>query len=542
MKTKLEKNVKVGNLVKILPWVLIALSIAVRLIHLKYNGSAILDADCSANMVQAALKNKEGDFFATKHWFYSTGIATWQEWIFQLGLLIFPSCWRNARVLSLFIFIVIGVLAWVAFGKGVNLSGNGAWSALVMVACLGVRHSYVLTTGMMYYECIIYPISILALIFLLTNIYPNKVTPAVLWCLLLILSFGAGLDSVRMLACIMVPEIIAAMAFLLLNLKKEKALSKTIREWISRWDVRFFCISMVAMIANMVGFLVNEKVLPNYLSYNQYGDTALRDFDLARMVGNFKYIAIMLGYQDGAKFFSLEGIRSLIAVGLIILFFAGIIRGFALWNKMEQRRQACFLTCVFIVFGSLMVLDLSSQAWDVHMVPTIFFFFPILHIVWDVDDWGNIFVKGLVCTLFVCCIFVLNSWQLQEILHGSAEKTPYEKIADFLVENQLTQGFAGFWESCNVTEFSDGQVEIWTITDPWDWRMKTWLQAVSHSESFPEGRCFLLLVDDYEVGYYWDAPFANPNAVAYQEDGFTILVLDDCSEIIDYTPVPFWER
>lgn len=531
---------KKDKMIKILPWAMVLLLMAIRLIHLKYYGALYLDSDCAANMQQAALKNEFSLFFPTSRWFYSTYVTTWQDWVFQLGLFLSPTDWRNARVISLLVFMVIAVSAYIFFAKYAGLSGNGAWTALIMVACFGERYSYTVTTGMMYYECAVYPFLILGLVFFLAGCNDKKEWVG-LFSLILV-SFTAGLNSIRMLVYVLFPLMVAVVLQLFINLKREMSLPSSTVQWKQRWDVRILGAAAIAFASNLAGYICNEKILPNHLSFHQYGDTKLADFDIIELIGSPKYIVQMLGYKSGAKILSLEGIRSMAAIALLAIFLVGILRGFQIQKKMTAKQQSCLLCCSSAAVISLVMMVLSSQAWDVHMVPTIYFFFPVLHIVWDAEDWGNKLVKGIVCACFVGCIVLLDSWQIEQLVQGSAPKQPYEKIADFLVENNLTQGYAGFWEAGIVTELSDGKVDVWTITDPWDWRPKQWLQDARHLEKAPEGRCFLLLNDDYEVGYYWDAEFADPNAIAYQEDGFSIMVFDDCTLIKDYQPIPFWER
>lgn len=70
-----------------------------------------------------------------------------------------------------------------------------------------------------------------------------------------------------------------------------------------------------------------------------------------------------------------------------------------------------------------------------------------------------------------------------------------ETICDWLVGQGYTQGYATFWNGNVLTEWSNGQIEMWVTEDFNDMEMHQWLQKSSHQQP-PEGQVFLITTQE----------------------------------------------
>ena len=68
------------------------------------------------------------------------------------------------------------------------------------------------------------------------------------------------------------------------------------------------------------------------------------------------------------------------------------------------------------------------------------------------------------------------------------------EIADILQQEQCLNGVASFWNANVLTEYSNGNLEVWSFLNTPS-NVYKWLQTTKHCETKPRGRCFLLLED-----------------------------------------------
>lgn len=108
------------------------------------------------------------------------------------------------------------------------------------------------------------------------------------------------------------------------------------------------------------------------------------------------------------------------------------------------------------------------------------------------------------------------------------------KIMCRLTYNNLTQGYTTFW-NCNVlTEWSNGEIEVWnTLFDEYGFATKRkWLQKKDHIINHPEGKFFILTSEDELIGSY-ALDILQYSNIGYNDDnGYIIIVFDDYDEFV----------
>lgn len=109
-----------------------------------------------------------------------------------------------------------------------------------------------------------------------------------------------------------------------------------------------------------------------------------------------------------------------------------------------------------------------------------------------------------------------------------------EELVEYLLDNDLTQGFASFWSSNILTELSNGQIDMWISSNEFlnsdKYEIISWLQEVRHKTEEPIGKTFLIINSNYD-----EIDTSNiDNYKAYQEGIYTVYVFDDFNQIKEF--------
>lgn len=86
-------------------------------------------------------------------------------------------------------------------------------------------------------------------------------------------------------------------------------------------------------------------------------------------------------------------------------------------------------------------------------------------------------------------------------------------IANYLEDEEITSGYATFWNANVLTELSNGKIEVWSWRAPYDndgrIRMESvddiyeWLQVKDHKIEKPKGKVFVLLSEKEYESFQW---------------------------------------
>lgn len=156
---------------------------------------------------------------------------------------------------------------------------------------------------------------------------------------------------------------------------------------------------------------------------------------------------------------------------------------------------------------------LNASYW-LTVVP---FAFPVLQIEGETEHFRLSFSRRAAAMAFCVCFVATSIFSMQQFFSQGMRTNPHlEEVCDWLVDQGYTQGYATFWNGSVLTEWSDGQIEVWVTGDFNTMVPDHWLQKTSHSQP-PEGKIFLLTTMD-ELGmmgltdlYWW-------STVVYEDD------------------------
>ena len=510
---------------KFTPWVILIFEyIWVVCINL-ISGTRYINADMSSEMVLANLLNKEGAWFVSKNWLYSTELRVLNiQLVYKNALKIF-SDWNTARTASLAFLLLALLLSYFFLAKQAKLKNLGIWAAVIFLLPLSDKYAFIVLIGNFYIPHIVISFLSLGLLLKLLNTGSLKRWPSVISAvLLLMLAFVSGLGGVRQILVFFVPAFLTFVYFSYLDVAHN---SKTLYgfDFINRFINIVTIVSLLALIFCTAGCFINTKILTQSYSYVNYTVTPAIDFQLDIIINYLGGVVKIFGYQSGFSIFSIKGIQSIVAVVFyaIILFFMGL--------SIKKLKSFPFNQQVVIVFSltafvfNIIINSLLGIVATNYMVPTTMFCIITLVIYFQNIDYQNV-LSQLIPTSFILVILIVYFINPNiDIVYRDKEGN-LSRAVEWLVNHEYKNGYATFWNGNISTELSDGELEMWTIRDfaycDEDYMLRPceWLQKKDHTLTNPEGEVFVLLSKDE---YTQNPKYAREENIVYNENGYYIF-------------------
>ena len=475
------KNKAVVKWQRILPWLVLVAALAFSIGIYARSGRHNLDADMSSEMVLAQLLNDEGRLL-TDSWYYSTELRILSPVpLYQLGLMLFDS-WHAARMFAVTLVLLAFVASVLYMTRAMGLGEAGVYAAAALVLPLSHYYALLMTFGVFYT-----PYVSLACVLLGLTLRLDEAKGRVRrFVLLLLLSFWGGLMGVRLLMQCAAPLALAATLAMIGRARR----CESVREAAHTEQGAMFVGAAVVGAATLAGYLVNHLVLARLFDFNDYSGSLLRTFSVSGFLKQIESIAEYLGFRANQRMLSLGGAAGMAAIAVVILI------GASLWAMLSGRvpcgvriRFAALFTACALVLGML-VSSMITGAAGYYMTA---FVMAVIS--------AFIFLEVLPCRLAplraamllaLALVFALEAraYVAAELRVGDAN---YEEVADWLVDNGYTHGFATFWNGNLLTEASDGRLEVY-VFDQWeDAGLFKWLQKKSHWTQLPEGKVFVFI-------------------------------------------------
>lgn len=189
-----------------------------------------------------------------------------------------------------------------------------------------------------------------------------------------------------------------------------------------------------------------------------------------------------------------------------------LVRLLLRWCELPPRQRIAplLLFSVCLVQGAVFVFTAGEQIINAsYWLTVVPFVFPVLQLEGETEHFRLWFTRRLAAVAFCLCFVATSiSSTVQFFTNGYRVNPHLEEVRDWLTDNGYTQGYATFWNGNVLTEWSDGQIEMWVVSDFNSMEVSHWLQKTSHANP-PEGPVFLLTTLD-ELGnmglsdlYWW---------------------------------------
>ena len=482
-------------------------------------GEHNLDSDMSSEFVLAQLLNEEGRLI-TDSWYYSTEIRLVSPLpVYQLTLALFGS-WHTARTVSIAILLVLMALSLLYLARGVGCSAPSALlCASAIILPLTKYQAFVLNYGGFY---TVWCIAVFLLIGLVVRMDRGRLREPVL---ILLLGFACGMCGVRMLMICAAPLLAACVLMFFLELRG----CDSLRTVAARPASRIAVGGVLAAAAVFAGYIVNAKVLSQHYHFADHSGTWFRSLDMNQLGNHIVLLFRFLGYRLGSVLFSRDGIASMLAIALPIV---GMIAVAILLGREPTAREHTLALFIPIALAMGILINALTIQENLLMPTSVSYYLPavllmIFAIFWVLDRLsGSLKALCIPPMLVLVCVFLISNsvYRRTDVV---TEPTEHEEIAELLLSEGCTQGYATFWDGNVLTELTDGQIEVFSVTNWENLEPYRWLQRTDHVTRRPQGRIFAIYrASDYENG----VPGCDEERLVYLSDWTAVFIYDSDGE------------
>ena len=492
------------------PWIWLAVAYVATLLLLCLCGRSYIDSDMASDLILAELLNQEGGILSTQ-WWYSTELNVFCEQIvYRLGLAIFPGSWYAARMLGQAILILALLGAYLYVGHGLRLKQCGAWGAAALACPLGVCYLWYALLGGFY-------LPYMTLLLLGFGALLHLLRPAggrarmFHGAVLLVSSLMFGMNGLKGMMGFYIPMVLTALAALGLqwHLQPQKR---------PRRESRLLGLALAAFLAAGAGYAVYSAVLlPGHYTMS-YSSRLWNKMSAEALLGKMTDFLTLFGYPIDSSvggevsLFSAEGLLcafGILTAGAIV---ASLARLLWRWKELDPVQRVAPL-----LFGSAWLVQSMIFAWTGELTDTspytgltiLPLAFPVLQLEGETEHFRIPHARRAAAVAFSVCILATSvGSSLRYFTSGYRTNPHLAEVCTWLQDQGYTQGYATFWNGNVLTEWSDGEIEMWVTQDFATLQPHQWLQKTSHAQP-PEGPVFLLTTMD-ELGgmglselYWW---------------------------------------
>lgn len=504
------------------PWLWMAAGYLFMLWYHIVPGHWIVDSDLAGEMVLADLLNKEGGILTT-NWFYTTEIRVLNlQWLYRLGLLLFPHSWHAARVFSMALALLLLAAAALFFTQAAGMGRAGVWCTAALMWPFGSWYLFLCLYGGQYLVYII--VSLLTLGIVLHLRQRLSRTRA-----LLLLAAGAalglitGLNGVRQLMVLYGPLSAALLVLALWQICTGPA--ATLREAGRACPqvLRMLGSALLFTACSAAGYLINLAVFRGKYSFNSYDTLTWLDAPISLLTGWRDYL-LQFGYQAGQPLFSFSGIAGGLGLLLGIAVLVSLVWLALHLARLELPHQ---VVAAFTLSGLLiqaLILCYLGPYQPNYWLPFVPFGLIALLLVLQTGTFRPHAIRPLLALCLALCLSVCSAATVRRELAAPTRGQPgLEAVVTWLQDRGYTGGYAYFWTGQAVTELSDGQIEMWTVIPYSHGSIHQWLQRVDHLDRIPEAPCFML----FDLGQdYGPESFAGGTEV-YRDDRYAVVEFTD---------------
>lgn len=454
----------------------------------------MLDSDMASEMILADILNKEHSVSGLTHsWYYSTELRFLQmQWFYRIGLLLFPHNWHMARVISMMLAIaLLGFGVWLLF-FATGLRDYGVWAAAFCFFPGGGWYFFQTLYGGYYLPYILISLFTISLILLL--IKEIKLKKKVFYTIMILfLGLASGLNGVKQLMVFYVPLIISALCILLFEIHTNSERKKLGWDIVREKCFLYFLFCVSTSLFSGLGYLINSRILSKMYVFKSYDEYKIQEDSF---FGFLKKYIWSFGYADDKVLLSVQGIASMCGVifGLIVMF-----SGIRLLSRYRQLsfEEKCITTAAVasIIFNAFIFSYVDGKIQYFQPIVPMGIILVVLEIKTEnfiLEKSRFISVNLAIVLLLIASVGTIINENDDPIHEYRAEPELYNTVSS-LKELGYTQGISTFWTANILTELSDGEINMWTLTAKQSMEFRSWLQRRDHISNPPKGRFFLII-------------------------------------------------
>lgn len=523
---QIAKKIKESSFFGILPWIWMIAGFFYNIWYQIFPGKYILDADLASEMVLADLLNSTGEILST-NWFYSTELRVFQsQWFYRIGLLLFPDNWHCARIVAAALLLMIFMICILVFTRLAGMGKNGVWCCAIMMWPFGRWYLVYGLYGTYYIIYILFSLIAVITLFWINRQQSKKVI--IEYVIGAFFAFASGLNGVKQTMVFFGPLMFTVLLLLFLAVREKKPY--TFRELLQscKMEVRMLIHATLFVGCNVVGYFVNSRILCKIYSFKGFDNLLWAWEPPNKLYDVWLDFLLLFGYQRDINVVNFWGVVSLL--GALFGFLVGfcIVRLFKHYSKLRMEQRFVLLLTSSTLFVCGLIFCLIGEYKQYYWLPLLPFAIAVLLIEIQTEEFSlkharELVLLGIATVVTLCSLGTVK----KEMETPLFAQVGFNEVTDFLLENDLTQGYALFWNSNVLREMSDGKIETWTIYSGQNDFIYEWLQEVEHKTTKPQEPYFLLVNSRIGGGPENYAMLQNGHGVLiYEKDPFYIYLFD----------------
>ena len=513
-------------------------------------GEHWIDSDMAAEMIFSKLLADEGKWIATSDWYYSTEFRVLYTQLVMGPLFRIFSDWHVIRVITNVVFYVMMLAGFCFVCKPLNLKKRNVWlCALALFVPVSEAVMTHLQMGNTYMSHVILCFVTFGLFLRLADRKSKAgrkgfVIYSVLFAVLCVI---LGVSGVRYLLDLLVPMVLTAVVFLMRGHAffafREEPSKERLSGLLKCEQVRYLYVSLAGMVCGGIGYLINALYISRIFQFQTYDTTNFivvhEGIFMDRVQNALGELLQMFGYIENRAFLSLRGLITILAFVMIgVLGYVWVkamgyskAQTLAMEEPAEQnhRRFTVLFAGVSLVLHLFVFIFTTSTMVDRYFIPIAIFFLLALAIYMEWEP--RVFDRVAVCLVLGGCLCLAGMKTYFSFITSDKNETRYE-VAEYLVEEGYTFGYASYWNSNIMTEVSDGKLEmanIWSFEDLDDFR---WSSRMSSYEA-KEGKVFLIAGKD-EFTELEEHGMLEQQEIIFENEDYTVLHFDSQEEFLKY--------
>ena len=513
-------------------------------------GEHWIDSDMAAEMIFSKLLSDEGKIIATADWYYSTEFRVLYTQLIMGPLHRIFSDWHVIRVITNVVFYVLMFVSFCFVCKPLEIKKRNVWlCALALFVPVSEAVMTHLQMGNTYMSHVILCFVTFGLFLRLADrerkvLSKGFVIYSVVFAVLCVI---LGISGVRYLLDLLVPMVLTGVVFVMRGQKfavlRDEPSKESMTGLLKSERMRYLYVGLFGAVCACIGYLINALYISKIFQFQTYDTTYFiavhEGVFMDRVQNALGELLQMFGYIENRAFLSLRGIITILAFVMIgVLGYVwvkamgwGKAQGEAVGEASEQnlRQFTVLFAGVSLVLHLFVFIFTTSTMVDRYFIPIAIFFLLTLAIYMEWES--RVFDRMAVCLVLGGCLCMAGLKTYYSFVTNDKNETRYE-VAEYLMEEGYTFGYASYWNSNIMTEVSNGALDmanLWSLETMGDFK---WSSKVSSYEP-KEGKIFLIAQTD-ELYALEEHGMLDKQEIIFVNEDYTVLHFDSQEEFLEY--------
>lgn len=496
-----------------------------------------LDSDMASELILEQSLSERNQMFHSG-WYYSTELRILNTLLVRAPLFKIFSDWTTVRTVGnalLFCFMLCSYLVLLKYLK-VDIEFSLLTAAMLLCPFSRIWLN-IMYEGAYYIPHVTITFFYLTL-FLMTEKVgheANRIKKRGILAGYLLLSVILGMSGIRYMLNIQLPILMTSALLVLFNRNyqeiREKPTAENLKKALKWKPTLYFLLSLIGAAVTVLGYFISERLLSRVFRFHSYSNNKFKIFSEVPLLTQFSKLTEdllgLLGYSQGVKLFSLQGIRNIAVLLLLLLFILMFIKILNTKNlSYEKKFTAVFFISSFLISSATFVLlDRYTSRYYIPVL-TAAVLAVAIYLQEEEKELDRIFIGG--GCIAAALIIGLLVWK-EYAFDCRDNRNNREDVLAYLLDNDLTFGYATFWNGNVLTELSNGEVEVAGVStiNKDSIGYYQWLTfAKYHEPGYHEGKVFILLAQS-ELEAFQSTELSKEGELAYQDSGYTVYVFQD---------------